>query len=227
MIQPYYDEKGSTIYCGDAREILPQIQQPDTCIVDPVWPNSVFPGVENPQQLFKEVCEHVTSERLVVHLGCTSDPRFLNAVPERYSFLRTCWLRYARPSYRGRILIGSDVAYAYGEPPPSRVGRHVLSGESVARNNANKWQDTGRGDGDSADIDYTELPHPAPRRYEHLLWLIKVFADKGVIDPCMGTGTTLHAAKDSGLSAIGIEPEERYCEIAANRLRQEVLQFGD
>lgn len=226
-MHPYYQDSLCTIYHGDCREILPKLEhQPDTCIVDPVWPNSVFRGVKNPQSLFAECCEVLTVDRIVVHLGCTSDPRFLAAVPTRFPFLRVCWLRYARPSYRGRILIGSDVAYGYGTAPAARPGRHLLSGESCARNNSNKGQHTGRGDKTSEMVDYDELPHPSPRRIEHLLWLINVFSEDSILDPFMGSGTTLRAAKDLGLKAIGIEIEESYCEIAANRLAQECLHFA-
>lgn len=219
-MKPFYDEDGIVIYHGDAREILPLIQQPDVCITDPVWPNSVFPEVPNPTQLFAETAALLTGSRLVVHMGCSSDPRFLAAVPTRFPFVRVAWLRYARPSYRGRILVGSDVAYVFGSLPPSRPGRHVLSGETVAKNNNTKRQHTRRGGGQSDDIDYTKLPHPSPRRYEHVAWLVGIYGDGGVVDPFCGTGTTLEAAKRAGLPAIGIDTQERFCEQSAERLSQ-------
>lgn len=70
--------------------------------------------------------------------------------------------------------------------------------------------------------------HPTQKPLRVMLGVLDLVTKPGdlVLDPYMGTGTTLVAAKNLGRRAIGIEIEERYCEIAARRLSQGVLDLG-
>lgn len=67
--------------------------------------------------------------------------------------------------------------------------------------------------------------HPCPRPIQHARWIVENWCVPGgvILDPFCGSGTTMMAARELGRKAIGIEIEESYCEIAANRLAQEVL----
>jgi hypothetical protein len=68
--------------------------------------------------------------------------------------------------------------------------------------------------------------HPTQKPLALMKWCISLFPDaRTVLDPYCGSGTTLVAAKSMGLTAIGIELHEPYCEIAAKRLSQEVFSF--
>ena len=217
MIEPYYSRAGITIYHGDCREVLPSLGPVDTVLTDPVWPNNSveeFKGFD-PVKLLTETLELCRADRLVIHLGCDSDPRLLAAVPSRFEFARVCWLRFARPNYKGRLLNGSEVAYVFGPPlPASRFpGRqHLQPGESPTEGEKTCTTANGRFPG-----------HPCPRRLQHVQWLASYFAGDTILDPFSGIGTTLLAAKNLGRTAIGIEINESYCEATANRLRQDVL----
>lgn len=215
--KPYYQDDYATIYHADCRDILPYLDPVDLVLTDPVWPNSlpILQGGDRPQQLLSEALNLIDADRVVIHLGCTSDPRFLSAVPIKWPALRTCWLRLNFPSYRGRILIGSDVAYAFGTPPAASKGKHLLPGECSTSDV-------------DMDISIARKLHPCARKINHVIWLCNIFSANGevVLDPFMGSGTTLRAAKDLGRKAIGIEICEEYCRIAVKRLQQEILPLS-
>lgn len=214
-MKPYYEHGGITIYHGDCREVLPGLEAVGTICTDPVWPGASveLAGREDPYLLLScALTLAPAAARLAIQLGCDSDPRFLGAVPAHWEFFRVCWLDVAFPNPKGRLLAGAVPAYFFGEPPPSRPGHQLIPG--MYRDS----DSSGRG-----------REHPCPRKPGHLRWILSKWAAPGdiILDPFAGIGTTLRAAADLGHPAIGIEIEERYCEIAAKRLAQEALPFEE
>lgn len=72
---------------------------------------------------------------------------------------------------------------------------------------------------------YERVGHPNQKPLVVMTWTLSFVSPGVIVDPFMGSGTTLVAAKNLGRMAIGIELEERYCEIAARRLAQGVLSL--
>lgn len=208
---PYYQDDWVTIYHGDCREILPTLEPVNCIITDPIWPNTLAEWRNkfgDPLELFKSaaVLFPGAADRLVIHLGAGSDPRFLTAIPESFQFLAVYWLRYALPSFRGRMMIGADVAFSFGKAP---AGVGCVPSESPTSQPGE--QNSG---------------HPCPRRIKHVNFLVHWLGGDTICDPFCGIGTTLTAAKNNNRKAIGIEIDELFCELAARRMSQEVLNFG-
>jgi len=88
------------------------------------------------------------------------------------------------------------------------------------------WKTKLYGDSSNTRSRLTKV-HPTQKPVALMAWCISIAKNPPLIlDPFMGSGTTLRAAKDLGRKAIGIEIEEKYCEIAAKRLAQGVLEFS-
>ena len=226
-MKPYYEHAGITIYHGDCREVLPQLEV-ESIITDPVWPNCehIFPGINAGELLGQALGAARVIRRAVIQIGCNSDPRFLSCVPPDLRFLRTCYLEYAVVGYLGRILRDAEVAYIFGDAPTSKPGARVMPGRTIAtRCNADKgWKNKAR-TAEMVAMSVGKMIHPTRRLIQHVMWLCKWFGGASVCDPFMGSGTAALACKGLGVPFFGIEIEERYCEIAAKRLSQEVLQF--
>lgn len=216
-----------TLYLGDCREVMPALEGVDAVITDPVWPNcplNSVPGSDRPTELFAEASEHMRrARRVVVHLGCDSDPAMLAAL--RLPFLRVCWLEYACPSYKGRLLATGDVAYCYGEWPKSREGARVIPGKCVSTISDKEFVRGPRRPGKEMG-GYEALAHPMPRRLQFVRWLCHWWSGHGetVVDPFMGSGTAGVACAKIGRRFTGIEVDEGYFDIACRRIEEAYRQ---
>jgi len=212
MTDPYATVGDIMLYHADCRDILPHLPA-DTVVTDPVWPGADVPleGREDPERLLRSTLQQVSpqTERIAIQLGCDTDPRFLDAVPDWWDLFRVAWLELPRKGYRGRLLHTGDVAYLFGKPPPSREGHHVIPGRYI-----------------DPDPNGQQRDHPTPRKLGHVEWLVKWWSapDDTIIDPFAGSGTTGLAAMRWDRECVLIEVKEEHCETAARALRQEAKQ---
>lgn len=206
------------IITGDCREWLPRIEHADAVITDPVWPNcppGLLIGHDRPAALLHEALSLLPASvrRVVIILRSDSDPRFLQAVPSRWPFVCMQAMRYAVPMYVGRVLGGTEIAYCFGEPIPSREGQRVIPmwcQKAVAQPKHR------RANG-----------HPCSRAMVHMEWLVRWWSEPGetVLDPFCGSGTIPLAAERMQRHGIGIEIEPTYAAIAEHRIANDAPLF--
>ena len=203
---PYYESGGITIYHGDCRDVLPSLHG-DALISDPPYGvGMVYGGV------------YRDTEAEWWALMDATIPLMRAAAP--FVVTPTCQIKRLAEIYRRW---SPDWLIAWHKGSPGTVGMIGF----------NDWEPLmcwGRPQRPMHDHFYAQPTafdngHPCPKPTEYFAKLIaKSTKDCAtIIDPFLGSGTMLRAAKNLGRRAIGIEIEERYCEIAARRLDQEVL----
>ena len=208
---PYYDHDGITIYNADCRDILPLLPRVDLVLTDP--PYGIGNWSANSSGGFMDSAEAAKINQWDV-------------APSREELMDLVSLAPA-------ILWGGN----YLELPPSPkmlVWDKCQDGMHFAEHEVD-WTSFTAGTSrvlrcplKSQEIfgPHSERRHPTQKPVKLMLLCIEWSKTTGtILDPFMGSGTTLVAAKNLGRRAIGIEIEERYCEIAAKRLSQEVLML--
>lgn len=208
-MQPYYEHGGITILLGDCREILPTLDA-DVMVTDPPYGvayqsgwGANHPRIEGDQDaLLRDDVLRIWGDRPAIVFGSWRVDR------PHGTRARLIWSKAPDPGM-------GDLSFPWGN---SDEEIYVLGDGFLGRRCANvlsypKPPVNGRG-------------HPTPKPVALMSHLIERCSPGVVVDPFTGSGATLRACKDLGRKAIGIEIEERYCEIAANRLRQNVLPLG-
>lgn len=223
-MKPYYSESGIEIYHGDCREILvafPLVR--NTSFVDLVLTDPPY-GINNNADYTR------FTNGAFVHNRNFSE--FENIKGDSQPFDPAKFLDFAQVIMFGancfsdKLPLGSWLVW--NKKPDANLG-NFLGDCEVA------WKKGGHGvylfnhvwDGCNRQTERGVTLHPNQKPLSLITWCILNHSKDAqtILDPFMGSGTTLRAAKDLGRKAIGIEIEEKYCEIAANRLRQEVLKF--
>ena len=198
MTQPYYQDDAVTIYNADCRDVLPTLDKVDLLLTDPPYGKRLNYGgkTDDSTDWFKENTRWLVSLEVPLIFTCPSS--------KIYDIPKPDWIAvWHKPLSFGfwstPMLPHWEAICIYTQP--LKITRSDVFVSNPEKPNG----------------------HPAPKPLSLLREILSVFPAEIVVDPFMGSGTTLRAAKDLGRKAIGIEIEERYCEIAADRMSQTVM----
>jgi site-specific DNA-methyltransferase (adenine-specific) len=223
----FHEEPGITLYCGDCREVLPLLRCPNTsyCIeacdgrcqptllvTDPPY------GIGHPTDFHARGRDALAACRdypPVVGDAEPFDPAWLLAL----NLPTVLWgaNHYASrlPDASGWLVWDKERPDDLDQATCELAWTNYVKGVRRFRWLWNGMMRAGK----------DELGHPTQKPLALMKWCLGLrWTPEGtVLDPYMGSGTTIEAAKLMGRRAIGIEIEPKYCEIAVKRLRQEVL----
>jgi site-specific DNA-methyltransferase (adenine-specific) len=248
MIKPYYRDEYATIYHGDCREILPQLEPVDLVLTDP--PYNVTQNKWDKFDFIPQWWAHM--RRLAKNaVVMTAQQPFTSEMV----LSNRQWFRWAdvwhKTQARGHlnakvmplrehedILVFGPNRVTYNPQLRSKPSYNVRPNTPRTKGTAN-YGTHGLTSQRTVALDESyprsvvrfensqEGLHPTQKPLALFAYLLMTFTNHRdtILDPFTGSGTTLRAAKDLGIKAIGVEIEEKYCEIAAKRMAQEVLSF--
>ena len=213
----YYSDSWATIYHGDCRDILPLLEPVDLVLTDPPYGM----GWNTDSTRFSGGSPFSHAKRG----GGRKD--WDNVKGDDKPFDPTPWIDLPKVilwgfnHFANKLPVGTTLVWIKKFEESFGV---FLSDAELA------WMKGGYGVYCKRDTsllaETRERCHPTQKPVGLMEWCIKKASPIGnILDPFMGSGTTLVAAKNLNRKAIGIEIEERYCKIAVSRLKQEVFDF--
>ena len=222
-IEPYYHDEaaGITIYHGRCEDVLPTL---DAATVDLVLTDPPY-GMSNN-------CDYTRLSTGPRGTGGRSRRSYDQIEGDDRPFDPAPWLGFPRVILFGsnhfgaHLPVGTTLVWikrfdgGFGSYLSDAEVAWMKGGHGVYCHRDTSMQSVGR---------KGEKVHPTQKPVGLMKWCIaksKAPNDVMILDPFMGSGTTLLAAKGMGLRAIGIECHEPYAEIAAQRLSQQVLALG-
>jgi len=230
----YYEDALCTIYHGDCREILPTLPQAGVIITDPPY----LTGATEITYQHAGVAKRTNPTTTIgMPWGYSLDWLNLCGVPEH-------WVVYGNYKMLGGLCtaLPPSTVFVWRKSNAPNMTRPVprLDCEFIVWSRSESANCERMGEfktmvldvpmpqaGCMADERLTEnggkASHPCQKPLDVVMPFVMRLGDKTYLDPFMGTGTTLLAAKLLGRRAVGIEIEEKYCEMAARRLAQECL----
>ena len=242
MIKPYYDHAGITIYLCDCLEILPELEPVDLVLTDPPY------GVTQNKWDKIEITKSAFDLLFPCNLVCTcQNPSSAELITRYIKYFKwsDIWHKSQAVGFLNAkimplrehedILIFSNGTMPYSPQIRKKGSKNIRPhGDTAASSNYGKFNKHRKrtialNETYPRSVFYCENSqngnHSNEKPVKLMDYLIKTYAQGTILDPFMGSGTTLVAAKELGRRAIGIEIEQRYCDIAIRRLAQEVLPF--
>lgn len=219
-MNPYYDHDGVTIYHGDCREIVPMLAFDGLVLADPPY------GIAHPTD-FKSSGRSKSKDRFRATMRDYApvhgddqpfDPRWLLTIGKAQILWGANYFAHLLPPVNGWLVWDKERPDTLDQATCELAWSSCVKG---VRRFRWLWNGMCR-KGDESLYHPTQKPEALMKWCLSLKWTTDFDA---VLDPYMGSGSTLVAAKDLGKRVIGVEYEEKYCEIAAKRCAQATL-FG-